>query len=103
MRQAQQAAHRQSLEAGRLLKGVADAQSRSLRHAQIRDVLSVVENLAACRLFDAHDDACERRFAAAVRTRDHQKTVLLKGKRHVIQDAQLPLVVLYLKMYMLQF
>lgn len=62
----QKVAHRDALEARRLLKAVADAEFRTLGDAKVRDVLTVEEDLAARRRDKAHDDLGERRLAAAV-------------------------------------
>ena len=87
--QGQQTANRQALEAGRLLKTVADAQTGALRNAQMGDILAVPEDLPFCGGDQTHNNFGEGCFAAAVGTRKDHQTVILDGEGNIIENAQL--------------
>ena len=78
----------ESLEPGRLLEAVADAESGPLGDAQMGDVLPVPEDLPLCGGGQAHDDFCQRGFAAAVGAGEYHQPVVIDGERDILQDAQ---------------
>ena len=80
-----------ALEARRLLKSVADAETRALGDGQIRHVLSVVDDTALRGLDKAHDDLGQSGLTAAVRPgKDHQ-LVIGNHNADVLQDVLRPL------------
>ena len=80
----QQVADRQPLEPGGLLEAVADAQTGPLRDSQVRDILTVPQNLAAGGLHQTHDDLGQGGLAAAVGTGEHHQSVVVDGQGDVV-------------------
>ena len=90
--QGQQIPDRQPLEPGGLLKAVADAQLRPLGDAQIRDILPVPEYPPGGGLHQAHDAFCQGGLSAAVGTGEDHQPPVAAGEGDIVQNAQLPAV-----------
>ena len=86
MRQLKQTAHAHPLEAGRLLKGVADAQTGTLIHAAGRDIISIEQDRSGRRLFDPHDDLRQRRFSAAIGSGDDREGIFGKLQADIVEN-----------------
>lgn len=79
---------RQPLEAGRLLKAVADAKLGPFRNSHVGNVLTVPDDLAGRGGDETHDDFCQRGLSTAVGAgKDHQ-TVLVDAQGDVLQNVQ---------------
>ena len=90
-RQPQQIVDRDPLEPGRLLKAVADAQTRPVRDGEVGDILPIIQDLARCGLRQTHDDLGHGGLAAAVGAgKDHQ-LLIGNGDADVPENVQLPL------------
>ena len=85
--QLDEVAHRQPLEAHRLLEGEADAAPGALSDAEIGDVLPVKEDAPGGGAGDAGDDAGKGGFAAAVRPGDDDEFPAVDFEAHVPEDA----------------
>ena len=84
-RHLQQIAHRQSLEARRLLEGVGNACLGALCDVKGRDVHAVEADLSGVRGDDAHDDAGKGGFAAAVRSGDDDVSAVRDVEGDVVE------------------
>src|SRR5579871_2212993 len=73
--------HAERLEDAGHLKFDADAAPDSLMRLEMRDVAAVVDDLSACRLILAEDQAEERALACAVRS---DQAVKLAGLEHKV-------------------
>ena len=71
VRQAQKTVHRQPLEAGRLLEGIADAALCALKNGKLRNILSVKQDTSRRGLFNSHDQLGKGGFSSAVWACDH--------------------------------
>ena len=79
---------RQPLEAGRLLKAVADAKLGPFRNSHVGNVLTVPDDLAGRGGDEAHDDFCQRGLSAAVGAGKDYQTVLVDAQGDVLQNVQ---------------
>jgi len=84
--QVQEVAHRDSLEAGGLLEGVADAQAGPLVDVEGGDLLPVQEDLPPGGRVDPHDGLGDGGLPATVRACHHVDPVLLQGQADVCED-----------------
>ena len=84
--QTQQVDDFQSLEAHRLLEGEADAHAGAVGDAFIGDVFAVEKDAAARGLFDAGDEARQRRLAAAVRAGDDDEFSVVHFQTEIVND-----------------
>ena len=90
-RQPQQIVDRDPLEPGRLLKAVADAQTRPVGDGKRGDVLAVIQNAAGGGLDQAHDDLGQGGFSAAVGAGENHQPLVRNGDADVPENVQLPL------------
>ena len=80
-----------ALEAGRLLEAVADALFGPLGDGQARDILAVIEDLAAGGLHQTHDDLGQRGLAAAVGAGEHHQAMVGNGDGDILDDIHVTL------------
>src|SRR6476661_179370 len=78
----------QGLEDAGNLEFDADAAADSVVRLEMRDVAAIIENLAACRLILAEDQAKERALACAVRPDQAVKLARLEHKVDVSGDLE---------------
>ena len=72
----QQIPHSQSLEANRLLEGIADARARPVGDRHIRNILPIQQNAPLRGTYDAGDQTRQRGFSAPVRTCNCHKALI---------------------------
>ena len=90
-RQQQQIMDGDALEAGRLLEAVADALFGPFGDGQARDILAVIEDLAAGGLHQTHDDLGQRGLAAAVGAGEHHQAMVGNGDGDILDDIHVTL------------
>ena len=83
----QHVAHRQALEADRLLEGIGDAELGAFRDVHVGDLLPLEKEAARGGGLDAGDQFGERRFTAAVGACDHHELPALEREIDVFYDA----------------
>ena len=81
-----QVAHREALEADRLLEGIGNAVLCTVGHAHFVDHAAVQEDLAAVRLGNAGDEFGKAGLAAAVRAGQHDAFPVGNGQADVIEN-----------------
>ena len=91
-RESEQIEDADPLEADRILKRERDPRASALGDVFIRNVLAVEEDRTRRRALDPRDQFGERRFPAAVRSRDDQQFPCGNGQGNVPKDLFFPVV-----------
>ena len=53
---------------------------------QVGNILAIEKDTSGRRLFDAHDELCERGLSTAVGSRDHNELAVVNSQRNVLDD-----------------
>ena len=92
-----------ALEADRLLKSEAYSAAGTLGNRERCDIFPIEDDLSLRRLFNTHDQFCQRGFTASVGTGYDNKTTVVNREVQVLQNRFLPAVLLDTEGEVLEF